>query len=84
MCLYRITYYLLFLSGSCNTPKSFYWVPKMITKMHEEYWLRTDAGNERRKRVPLFGGCIAKGLQARSGAYIRQGETICELSSSDC
>ena len=39
----------------------------MITKMHEESWLRTDAANERGKRVPLFGGCIAKGLQARSG-----------------
>ena len=47
----------------------------MITKMHEECWLRTDAANERGKRVPLFGGCIAKGLQARSGAYIRQGDT---------
>ena len=56
----------------------------MITKMHEEGWLRTDAANERGKRVLLFGGCIAKGLQARSGAYIRQGETICDLSSNDC
>ena len=56
----------------------------MITKMQEESWLRTDAANERGKRVPLFGGYIAKGLQARSGAYIRQGETICDLSSSDC
>ena len=56
----------------------------MITKMHEECWLRADAANERGKRVPLFGGRIAKGLQARSGAYIRQGETICDLSSSDC
>ena len=56
----------------------------MITKMHEECWLRTDAVNERGKRVPLFGGSIAKGLQARSGAYIRQGERICDLSSSDC
>ena len=56
----------------------------MITKIQEESWLRTDTANERGKRVPLFGGCIAKGLQARSGAYIRQGETICDLSSSDC
>ena len=56
----------------------------MIVKMNEECWLRTDAANERRKRVPLFGGCIAKGLQARSGAYIRQGETIYDLGSSDC
>ena len=55
----------------------------MITKMNEEWWLRTDAGNERRKRVPLFGGCIGMGLQARSGAYISQGETNCDLSSSD-
>ena len=47
----------------------------MITKMQEESGLRTDAANERGKRVPLFGGCIAKGLQARSGVYIRQGET---------
>ena len=52
----------------------------MIAKMHEESWLRTDAANERGKRVPLFGGCIAKGLQARSGAYITQGETICDLN----
>ena len=59
--------------------------PKMITKMHEECCLRTDAANEKRgKRVPLFGGCTPKGLQARSGAYIRQGATICDLSSSDC
>ena len=56
----------------------------MITKMHEECWLRTDAANERGKRTPLFGGCIAKGLHARSGAYIRQGETICDLSYNDC
>ena len=56
----------------------------MITKLHEECWLRTDAANEMGKRVPLFGGCIAKGLQARSGAYIRQGEKICDLSSNDC
>ena len=56
----------------------------MITKKHEECWLRIDAANEWEKRVPPFGGCIAKGLQARSGAYIRQGETICDLSSSDC
>ena len=56
----------------------------MITKMQEESWLRTDAANERGKRVPLFGGCIAKGLQARSGAYIRQGEAICEHSFSSC
>ena len=55
----------------------------MITKMHEECWLRADAANERGKRVPVFSGCIAKGLQARSSAYIRQGETICDLSSSD-
>ena len=53
----------------------------MTTKMHEECWLRTDAANKRGKRVPLFGGCIAKGLQARSGAYIRQGETIERCSS---
>ena len=56
----------------------------MITKMHEECWLRTDAANERGKRVSLFGGYIAEGLQARSGVYIRQGKTICDLSSSDC
>ena len=56
----------------------------MNTKMHEECWLRTDAANERGKRVPLFGGYIAEGLQARSGADIRQGGTICYLSSSDC
>ena len=56
----------------------------MITKMHEDSWLRTDAGNERGKRVPLFDSCIAMGLQDRSGAYIRQGETVCDLSSSDC
>ena len=56
----------------------------MITKISEECWLRTDAANKREKRVPLFGGCIAKGLQARSGAYIRQGETTCDMSSSDC
>ena len=55
----------------------------MISKMHEERWLRTDARNERGNRVPLFGGCIAMGLQARSGAYIRQSETNCDLSSSD-
>ena len=44
----------------------------MITKMQEESWLRTDAANERGKRVPLFGGCIAKGLQARSVAVFGQ------------
>ena len=41
--------------------------------MHEESCLRTEAANERGKRVLLFGGCIAKGFPARSGAYIRQG-----------
>ena len=56
----------------------------MITKMHEECWLRTDAANERGKRVPLVGGYIAKRLQARSGAHIRQGERIGDLSSSQC
>ena len=79
-----IIVYLFIYIRQFQQTEVFVLVPLMITKMHEECWLRTDAANERGKRVPLFGGCVSKGLQARSGAYIRQGETICDLSSSDC